>query len=171
MIEDLFTVQSSTTVSVLGGRSFKLNDAPTYASWTALFDKYRIHEIELHFVASGIQENVSTSQVAPVFATALDFDNDTAPASIAEVLRRSRSTECVGTSNLKRHFVPRVAKEVYNGVASTNYQEAEPRVWLDCASAATPHYGIVYGMGTASTTSYVYRVHCRMRVEFAFPIG
>lgn len=171
MIDDLWTVTSSTSVVQLGGKSFKLNDIPQYASWTVIFDKYRIREIELHFVASGIQENTATSQVAPVFATALDFDNDTAPASVNEVLRRSKSTECVGTSSLKRHFIPRLAAEIYNGVASTNYSEAEPWTWLDCASAATPHYGLVYAMGTASTTSYIYRIHARYRVEFGFPIG
>lgn len=171
MINDLFTVTSGTSTIVYGGLAFKLNQYPNYAAWTVNFDKYRIRGIELHFVSTGIQENVSTSQIAGTFHTCLDFDNDATPTSIAEVNQASRSTECVQTSSFRRHFIPRVGREIYNGVASTNYEEAEPWVWLDCASAATPHYGLKYAMGTASTTSYVYRCMCRMTVEFGFPIG
>lgn len=171
MIQQVFTVTSSTSVVQLGGFSFKLNLWPNYASWTALFDKYRIDEIELHFQADGVQLNSTNSQLAPVFAVALDFDNDANPSSVDDVIRRSKSVVCAGTTNFRRHFIPRVAREVYNGVASTNYEEAAGPVWLDCASAATPHYGVVYAMGTASSTSYAYRVHAKFRVSFAFPIG
>lgn len=171
MIADLFTVTSSTSVNQYAGFSFKLNQYPNYAAWTVNFDKYRIRAIDLHLVSSGIQENTSATQIAPTFHTAIDFDNDANPSSIDEVNRNSRSTECVGTSSLRRHFIPRVGREVYNGVASTNYEEAEPWVWLDCASAATPHYGFKYAMSTASTNSYLYRCHCKMTVEFGFPIG
>jgi len=171
MMSDVAQVTSSTSVNVYGAKSFKLNDVPQYASWTVLFDKYRILKVELHFVASGVQENAANAQVAPIFATALDFDNDTTPTTFDEVLRRSRSTESVATTSVKRCFVPRVARQVYNGVASVNYEEAAPHIWLDCASAATPHYGAVWAMGTASSTSYLYRVHAKYTVEFGFPIG
>lgn len=171
MINDLFTPTSSASVNVYGGMAFTLNMYPNYAAWTTLFDKYRIRSIDLHFVASGVQENTANLQIAPTFATALDFDNDATPTSINEVLRLSKSTNCVSTSSFKRSFIPRVGREIYNGIASTNYEEAEPWVWLDCASAATPHYGLKYAMSTASSVSYIYRVHCRMTVEFGFPIG
>lgn len=171
VINDLLTIVSSTSVNTYGALSFKLNQWPEYASWTALFDKYRIESVELNFVASGVQENTANAQIAPSFATALDFDNDVTPTSYNEVIRRSRSTECVGTSSFVRHFKPRVARQIYNGVASTNYEEAGPDVWLDCASAATPHYGLVYAMGTASSTSYLYRVDAKFTVTFGFPIG
>lgn len=171
MINDWYTITSSTSVNQYAGFSFKLNQYTNYASWTVLFDKYRIRALDIHFVSSGIQENTSATQIAPTFHTALDFDNDTNPVSIDEVIRYSKSTSCIATSNFRRHFIPRVGREVYNGVASTNYEEAEPWVWLDCASAATPHYGLKLAMSTASTNSYLYRVHVRMTVEFGFPIG
>ena len=170
-IETLIQIVSSASVVQLGGVSFKLNQVPTYANWTAVFDKYRFDKVELQFMADGMQDITQSAIIAPVMSTALDFDSDATPASAAEVQRKSRSTMTTGTVSFRRAFVPRVARDVYNGVASTNYEEGPPAVWLDCASAATPHYGLAYAMGTATNTSFQYRVHARFTISFSFPIA
>lgn len=148
-----------------------LADYTNSSSWTTLFDKYRINSVRLDFVPTGIQLNTQTGVTAPEFATALDFDNAATPASFDAVIRKDRSTLTNATTAFQRHFVPRVSREVYYNGITSGYEEAQGGVWLDCSNANIPHFGLVYVMGTATNTSYTYRVNAVYNVTFAFPIG
>jgi len=171
VINILFQVQSSATLNQYGGQSFMLADYTNYSAWTTLFDKYRINHVVLKFDPTGIQLNTQTGVTAPEFATALDFDNAATPGSFDTVIRKERSTLCNATTAFERKFVPRVSREVYYNGVTPGYEEAQGGVWLDCSNASIPHFGLVYVMGTATNTSYTYRVQAVYNVTFAFPIG
>lgn len=148
-----------------GGFVVQLNQFQNYASYAAVFDRYCIRDVKFEFVPSGKQLITNSAVVVPRFYTAVDFDDVTTPSAISDVQRYDTMVGVPFTSGLVRHFVPRVAIQVYNGV-TPGYKEAEADTWLDLANPDLPHYGLKYAYGPGDT-SLQYVPVVRATVSFA----
>jgi len=143
----------------------QLNQFANYASYAAIFDRYCIHDVRIEFIPSGKQIITNSAVAVPRFYTAVDFDDATTPTSIADVQKYDTLVGVPFTAGLVRHYVPRVAIQVYNGV-TPGYKEAEASTWLDLANPDIPHYGLRYAYGPGDT-SLQYVPVSRITVSFA----
>jgi hypothetical protein len=171
MIDTLAQVVASASVPVLGALSFQLSDVPNYSLWSANFDKFRIDAVELDFVPIFTQISGVTNTSTPMFCTALDFDSAGAPGSLNAVIAYSRSTQTAATTRFKRHFVPRVAREVYLSSITTTYEEGPAHAWMTTTQPSVPHFGLVYGFAVAgAANAFAYKINARYKVTFAFRV-
>lgn len=152
---NLLTLTAS-NVFVGNGYNFILQQAAGYTDFTPLFDQYKISAVKLTFIPWRTNSTVEFNSVAagtntiPRFATAIDYDDSSAPANF-DVLRQYQT--CKITPITQKHTVflkPMYSNEVYNGATSA-YSPA--RGWLDCTYTQVPHYGLKVGIESAGTGS------------------
>lgn len=121
---------------------FTLNDCDQVATFTALFDQYRITYIELTFRPNfniAQMDQATTTYYGGIF-TVIDDDDATAPASVAE-LRQFQSCEWHDSyKGFKMGFVPHIALAAYSGTFASYGNRAKQ--WIDCNSPAVQHYGL-----------------------------
>jgi hypothetical protein len=169
-IVSLTNIASSATAITYGALTFQLSDLSTSSSLTTLFDKYRLKEIEIIFFPIDNQYNIDVTGSATIgnFYTAIDFDNASAPTSIAQIERYSTSVVTSGNKPQYRHFRPRTVRPVYISGVSTGYAEGRPDDWLDCAYPSIPYYALLYALSqTANAGTCTYGVRARYMFQFA----
>jgi hypothetical protein len=154
---------SSVVSSVVGATNFNLSALGTMATnLAAVFDEYRIREVELWLEPDYSQVLESTPEPA-ILASAVDLDNATAPASFAAIQSKPGALVASSTQRMYYRFRPRPALALYNG-AFTAYAEAgEP--WIDSSSTTVQHYGLKYGVST-TTSVMALTLRVRYTVEF-----
>lgn len=147
---------------------------PNYAEFSALFDNFKIDYVEVSLspgwnannLADSAYVNTTTGQMTgasyweayglPCIGCANDFD-DVNSAQISD-LQQYESFKYIpmGTAGQPvtfKTFRPRVAAQFYNTAVSTGYGWGiDSGQWIDCASAAVPHYGLKMALdsGTAN---------------------
>lgn len=131
-----------------GSLQFTLGQLPNVSEFTALYDQYRINKIKVVFVPalSGMDANApSTQYYMPNLHSVVDYDDATAPTSMAQLFQYPRLKRTRGLRDHKQYFSPAVSVEVYQSGISTSYS-AKWKQWLDLASTSVPHYGVKYGI-------------------------
>jgi hypothetical protein len=172
-IEQIFSsynIISGNALINYGALTFQLSDLSTATNLTTLFDKYRITEVEILFYPIDNQNNIDSTGAStiPNFYTAIDFDNNAAPTSIAQIERYSTCVITPGNKPHYRRFRPRMVRPVYISGVSTGYSEGKPEDWLDCAYSGIPYYALIYALGiTANSGICSYGVRIRYVVQFA----
>jgi hypothetical protein len=143
---DRSALTSSTSVDTLGSYAFRLTDLPEYASYTTIFDQYRFKRVELIFLP-GTQPALpaATLQRAPSLYTAIDYDDNGTPASVATVLNYANCRLTPPGRKLVVSFKPHCAIGAYNGTNFSNYANSVNQ-WMDAASSDVYHYGVKTAM-------------------------
>lgn len=138
---------------------FSLSQLPNYTEFTNLFDQYRIDRIKVVFepVYRANQIGINYPNAAsgttsgdyfggympqpPRFATVIDYDDGTAPASMDELRQYGNVRETLATTRQVRSFKPACLGMVYESISSTAYT---PKfgTWLSVTDPTTPHYAI-----------------------------
>lgn len=139
---------------------FTLNDLPQVASFTALFDQYRIDKVQVDFIPTAQICLVPQAEVtavaaldAPivaggasggVYGTVIDYDDSAALANLSAYMQYSNfKMGQVGSLKIhRRTFKPHVATAAYAG-AFTSYANMVNQ-WIDCASTTVQHYGLKF---------------------------
>jgi hypothetical protein len=159
---NLFT--SSTTVPVYTGTVFALSAVPNYAAYTAVFDQYKIEEIEMWiFSATGPGSVTATSFGIGTWNSAVDYDDGNVPTSVGQVCDKQTN---VASSIFAAHYhkwKPQYAVDVYQGTF-TGFGAA--RGWLDSASPTVQHYGLKTACATTPTNTYVFSCIVRYTIKF-----
>ncbi len=163
---NLNPILSNSTAIQYGAFSFQLNQLPNYAAYQSIFDRYRILSVDVRFIPTNVQINIGTVN-APQFHTVVDFDDNSTPTSVTTLQRYSTYVGTYATTPFRRHFLPRAAVQVYDGV-TTAYGEVDPMMWRDAAYPDIPHYALKYAMELSTPSNdYRYDVQCIMKVEFS----
>jgi len=131
---------TSTTISQAFGTYAALNGLPNQANYSALFDQYRIVQVEVWIVpqiggSGGVLLNAGS-----LMKTVVDYDNTTTTATQATF---DDFTNCHTTgiqSGHYRRYTPHIAVAAYSG-AFTSFSNV-PAPWIDCASPGVQHYGL-----------------------------
>lgn len=147
------SVFSIGAAAVYGVRTFNLNQLPSASEFTVLFDQYRIDKIKVVFMPRGDSAEAGTNNNNTKLFTVLDYDDDTAVASI-DALCQYENVKC--SSVLKDHtrvLVPKFANAVYQSAVATAYGPSTG--WLDCNNSTVPHYGIKYGVSAVAGANIV----------------
>jgi len=160
-------ISSSNTIGVETNYSFALSDIPQVATFTALFDQYRINKITAKFFPRG-DNNPSGSTNASkstIFYMCTDSD-DIGSIGSAGILQRANLKYDSAVKPRTITFVPRAANTVYNTPLAA-YGIAKPGMWLDIATTSVPHYGLRTYLGTTASNSDIsYDVIFKYNVSF-----
>lgn len=128
---------SSTTVPAATALTFSASsNIVQFSSYAALFDQYRIDEIEIWVTPVS-----TTTSTAGMFYTAVDYDSSSTltPASISQY---SNVLETPAPLHGHYHkFQPHVAVGAYGGSTFTQYKN-EISDWIDSNSSSVVHYGL-----------------------------
>jgi hypothetical protein len=159
---------NGTTPINLGANGIVLSSLSNYASYTAIFDSYKIDLVEWKFTLrqAGSSNNYPSVVLYP------DWDDSTAPSSIQQAQSHPRSVAHVLTPmkpTCTLSMVPKVAIASSNGVF-TGYSQNNKPVWVDSGSPSVAHYGIKWAVyNFADPTQYI-DVSIKAWVSFREPV-
>jgi len=152
--------------------AFSLQDLGQVAQLTAVFDQYRFDKVELKFVpesnAVTVQQVASPNNVLPSLWVVLDYDDSTAPASLAAVLQYDNVEACIYGEGLMVEVAPSNTVALYASGAFSGYQVQKAQ-WTDCANTAVAHYGVkgaVSELTALSTQTCTWRIFAKYYVSF-----
>jgi len=152
---------SSTSITVFGNASFDAADLDQISALTALFDQYRIVEIEAWLVP---QSQPATGDDNGELASVIDYDDAVNLSSFGSALDYENVVVSNGAAGHYRRWKPHAAMAAYSG-AFTSYANVESP-WIDAASTGVLHYGLKFAItATTSAQQYdlVYRLHTEWR--------
>jgi hypothetical protein len=152
---------TSTTASVFASQVFQFSQVDQYASLAAVFDQYKITEVEFWLIPQ-FSAAASTANAGGLLSTVVDLDD---AASITFV-QASDYASCLTTDMAQGHyrrFVPHAAVAVYSGAFSSYGNVASP--WIDTSSPSVYHYGIK-AVTNVSATSVSYDIRFRLHLTF-----
>lgn len=139
---------SVTTANVYSAFSFNLNAVPNSSEFTSLFDQYRVDYIKIKILPRGSSAEAGTNNNVGKIFSVIDYDDDTVPTSIDQLMQYPNVKTTRTTSDHTRSFRPQFASSVYGSAVLTGY--GARRGWLDCESSTVPHYGMKIAIqGTA----------------------
>lgn len=150
------------------GVAFHLSDLPNYTEFTALFDAYRIIEVEMFWeLTKNGGSNWPTLVVWP------DYDDASAPSTLADaeqVQAASRLHFSNAVTSFRRKVIPRVSGVVEGTGAAALSASNIVSPWLDCAYPQIEHFGVKFWVADYNSTSYSstvinfgFRLHLQMR--------
>jgi len=147
--------------------TYQFNLLDQYTTWGAVFDQYKIDEVETTFRPFAIGTSIAVATVLiPCLYTVIDFDDNTSPTGLA-YMRQYNSLSVSENETVVRKFQPHVAVAAYSG-AFTSYANLANQ-WIDCNSATVVHYGLKWAIDAGAvgqTLLQSWNVSTRMRVSF-----
>lgn len=126
------------------GYTFSLSNLINASELTVLYDQYKIQWVEVKAIPSQINADVSVgTQTIPALFVAVDTDDASTPASYSEILEHA-DHKIYQMDKMKTiaRFSPRPQAAMYRSSVATGYSTPNKPVWLDCANADIPHYGL-----------------------------
>jgi len=163
VVDEITNVFVTTSVGgpVYAGAQFTLNMFSNAAEYTALFDQYRIDEIEVWIESS---EVMSATVGSAAFHTAIDLDDANVPTAISQVSGKQNAlTSLVGTGHYHK-FQPHMAVAVYSGTFTSFGNE--PAGWIDVASPTVAHYGLKLATAAADGAARLIYLTTRAKISF-----
>lgn len=133
---------------VFGAYNFALTDLTNFTEFTTLYDSFRIVGVKLMFVPK-ITENSNPAINHGQFMYVPDYDDDTVPVNILEILeRQSNKVKQIPGRPFKIFLRP---KAQVNTTVSGGAQLKGN--WLKCStSTATPHYGLKWAWQNSNSS-------------------
>jgi len=161
-------VIAQTAASVnAGAYSFSFNALAQYTSWQAVFDQYRIDQVEITFrpMYTGTALSVAAI-ILPCLYTVVDYDDNATPSGVA-YMTQYNSCSVSEVETVVRRFKPHAAIAAYAGGVFTSFaNQASP--WCDMASPAIAHFGVKWAIdagGAAQTLLQSWNVSYRLQVS------
>ncbi len=162
------SIDANGTTDVNGAITFKLDNFPGYAAYTAAFDSYRITAARVLFIA-GTQLGVSNPASNPPLHTVIDYD-DASVLTVSDLVQYDTWTAVPAGVTHSRALRPRASMAVYNTPLTTGYALAPPTAWMDAASPDIPYYGVKYSLPVTTTANQVrWQTFVTLEVQFRNP--
>lgn len=166
-------VVTATNGETITAYKFALSDLPSSSDFTSLFDQYRIVQVILEFVPVTQAFGPSTTATdLPSVHTVIDYDDDTAPATINTLRQFSTHQIVANQSYFKRVLTPRCLNVTYQGVTAA-YALAPVGQWNDSNNPGIYYYGVKVGTSPVTTVSgsfilynieATYTIQCRSTI-------
>jgi hypothetical protein len=139
---------TSTTVPTFGAAFISLSLFDQVTQLAAVFDQYRIKEVEIWTLPRVIQSANAPTE----YATVIDYDDSN---NLTSYQQACDYQNCVETSIYQGHyrrFQPHAAIAAYGSSVFTSFGNVKD-LWIDAASTGVAHYGLK--LAAASTTTAV----------------
>jgi hypothetical protein len=156
-------VNTSATVPTFASANFKLSDLDQYASFTNVFDQYRIICIEAIIYAAPTASGTVDSLLGSRWLSVVDYDDSTNLTSVAAASDYTNAEMTTLQCGHFHSFRPHAAVAAYSGSFTSYANEQSP--WLDAASANVQHYGIKIA---CETSQVVTPINCQLRYHVQF---
>jgi hypothetical protein len=155
---------SSATLPVFGSLYFTANaHISQFSSFSAVFDQYRIMEIEVWLqpttsAATSLGSNTST------FCSVIDYDDSNTPLTMSSLYQYENTILGNTANGHYRKFRPHIATAAYTG--SFSGYENQKSQWIDVASSTVQHYGVKMGIDVSNNVSVLVQCFARLWVQF-----
>jgi hypothetical protein len=160
------TLTTSTTVPGYDAQYFSLaGSVSNYASYTSIFDEYRIELVEV-WISSSVSQQTAFTTTMGMWSSAIDYDDANTPASVSTVSDKQNS---ITTNMFEAHyhrFEPKFAVGTYSG---TFVSFASATGWVDCGSPNVQHYGLKLAATSTPGGSQQMNQVTRITVAFRSP--
>lgn len=159
--EGLTALSTSVTLETFTVFTTSLSALPQYVTFQALFDQYRIAEVEVWLIPR-CAPNAATTRPG-LLTTLIDEDDNNLLTTVGSALEYQDAVTTSGSQGHYRRFVPHVADALYSGAFTSFGNRAAP--WIDVASPSVIHYGFKAACTTTDIV-YVYDILSRLRIQF-----
>lgn len=130
------TISGSTTLESDGSFFFSLGSVSVGGTYATLFDAYRIVSVTAKFIP------ITNDLTSGVIYTVLDYDDINA-VPLAKLIQYDTLKVCPSGTYFERTIKPRPAIAAFSSVF-TSFAQADPNMWMNCASPNIQYYGIKY---------------------------
>jgi len=154
---------TSTLVNTYASQVFSVNSLGAASSYLALFDQYRIDQLEV-WIEPAAPVQVANSYCE--FATAIDLDDANVPTSFGQVGDHPGALVGLGSAGRYHKWKPHVAIAGFSGAFTSYTNVAAP--WIDSASPGVQHFGLKAAT-TISAVATQYNISIRAKVSFRAP--
>jgi len=161
-VEATARLTTSTTLSVFVSINFIIGNLDQISSLSAVFDQYRIFEIE-HWLIPRVFENLAKTDNQSLLNSVVDYDDSNNFTSFAQATDYTNVLTTSGAQGHYRKFTPHVAVASYSGTFTSFTNVVAP--WIDMASPSVQHYGIKLAH-LPTDSVYVYDEVTRYHVQF-----
>lgn len=150
-------------------QSFRLSDLTNAGTFTALYDMYRLLEVEV-FLQPRITQMVfepnptGTAPGGGQLISAIDID-DAVSTNFSGLSQYENAILSGITSGHHRKWKPTAAVGIYNG-SSVVGDEVQVSPWINCAADTVPHYSFKAAVTTSADLNQVWDLLCVYAVEF-----
>ncbi len=165
-VQILTDIVQTAAAETTGAITFRLSNLGNSASYSAIFDSYRIDKVEVMFTPE-YQGNQLALDIVPQLFIAADFDDATAAGSavLAQYANMrvtdSRTSTCITLS-------PAVLMGVLDSSPAVNASASRQMQWIDFANLNVDHYGVKYAMTAgAGGQTLLQKYHIIARYTFS----
>jgi len=148
------------------GFSFQLSDLPNYNELTALFERFRIDQVECRIVYQQVPNTATFSFPTVLFST--DNVDSAAPATELSVMQRENlvmKSFSSSTSVVTHALTPRL---LVAGSGATVVVQAPQNTWVESAYPTETYYGLkmwISNFNSTNSGNASLRVYFRYRVS------
>jgi len=143
-------------------RGFTINDIQGISSWLAVYDQYKIAEVE-----TWISPVSTTTSIPPGdnfrWLSVVDYDDNVSP-SFNALLQYSNVTDCGRYEAVYRRFAPHIVMSAGTSSSSVLGVNSSPK-WIDSGQTGVLWYGFKLSMSATSTT-VVLTMRLRFHLQF-----
>lgn len=125
---------------------FKLSNVLQNSDLTALYDRYKINGIKWKIIPCSNIASVNGQGLIPSMVYHVDYDDDSTPATDADVRVKAGAKEVRLDRPRTIYFKPKVAQMIAGASvvpgASTAYSIPQRAPYINCSYPGVPHYGL-----------------------------
>lgn len=146
--------------------TFKLANLTNVASFSQLYDHYRINAVKITFYPPFNVYNASGTGAlnVPEIYLVRDYDTSVDPTSIAQLDQYTHTVRRAFTRPVSMFLKPKVTMPVYGESGNAFCNPARPP-WIDMAKTDVVYYGILGGI-TCSQTSLLPAMTIRVTADY-----
>jgi len=157
-----------------GAIAFSLQDLPQVASFTALFDQYKIEKVHLRIrpynEAIAVLANAAANLAVPSIYVVVDRDDNNVAGTLNALTEYDNMVKIDGSGCLDVILEPSITPAVFASGAFSGYAVSNDQdTWLDVANTAIPYYGVKFGvtaLDAAATYTWQWFVEAWYVVSF-----
>lgn len=154
---------TSTAVPTYGAYLFVMNTVPSASALLAVFDQYRVEQLEVWIDCN----NQSSGLAASNAAVCVDLDDANTPANFGDVTDRGGAVTGLTSDGFYLKWKPHIAVAAYSGAFTSFANEVAP--WIDSASSGVQHYGLKYATSGTDAVARPLSITVRATVSFRAP--
>jgi len=157
-----YIAQAAASTLEFGSAAFSLQDLDQVASFTAVFDQYRIDRVVMQVKTRNNLLSFNTTGAAnatpPQTYWVIDRDDSSVLTTLAQARQYDNVQEATAMDHVEIDLEPSVTPAIYAAGAFSGYGITRTGVWLDCNNVSIPHYGVKWAISelTAAATDTYY---------------
>jgi len=138
--------------------AFRFDDLQNAASYSALFDQYRIEKVKLTFksrnASAYVANTASPNAAVPWGVVVVDRDDATLPTGITQLQQYDNSTAFSGCDSFSVELIPSITPSVFSSAVLGGYSLRDSdSTWLDMANQDILCYGIKIAISPLTLSS------------------